>query len=121
MDLAQTRSLIETTLDDAKARDIQAMDVSKISSFTDLMVVATGTSTTHVRSTGDALSQAFKEAGEPPLGVESGPNPDWVLVDLGQAVVHVMTESARAHYQLEKLWEMPPQRTGEKVDPTELL
>lgn len=108
MTIDQIESLIVTSLEDAKARDIQVLDVSKVSSFTDRMVVATGTSTTHARSTGSAVAQAFKEAGEPPLGVEAGPEPDWVLIDLGVAVVHVMTESARAHYQLEKLWDIKP-------------
>lgn len=109
MDLQQTEALIVEALENSKARDIRVMDVSKQCTFTDLMVVATGTSSTHVKSTGLALAQAFKDAGEPPMGTEAGPDPDWVLVDLGNAIVHVMTESARAHYQLEKLWEMAPQ------------
>lgn len=106
MDLKKTETLIVSALEDSKARDIQVIDVSGVSSFTDLMVIATGTSTTHVKSTGNSVSQAFKDAGEPPLGMEAGPDPDWVLIDLGNAIVHVMTESARAHYQLEKLWDI---------------
>jgi ribosome-associated protein len=109
MDLQQMESLIVSTLDDSKARDIQVIDVTGISSFADLMVVATGTSTTHVRALGSHLEQAFKEAGEPPLGVEGGPQPDWVLVDLGNAIVHIMTEGARAHYAIEKLWDIKEQ------------
>lgn len=108
MNAEQIESLVVSSLEDAKARDIQVLDVSHLCSFTDKMVIATGTSTTHVRSTGNAVAQAFKDAGEPPMGVEAGPEPDWVLVDLGSAVVHVMTESARAHYQLEKLWDIKP-------------
>ena len=118
MDLQQIEDLIVSTLEDSKAREIQVMDVSQVSSFTDRMVIATGTSTTHVRSTGSAVAQAFKDAGEPPMGVESGPEPDWLLVDLGNAVVHVMTESARAHYQLEKLWELKPS-TSEATEEVE--
>lgn len=106
MDLEQIEQLIVTALDDGKGRDIKVIDIAGISSFADLMVVATGTSTTHVRSLGEAVALAFKEAGEPPLGVEAGPQPDWVLVDLGNAIVHVMTEGARAHYALEKLWDV---------------
>lgn len=105
MDIKAVENLIVKTLEDSKARDIQVLDVTELCTFTDLMVVATGTSTAHVRSTGQAVAQAFKDAGEPPMGVEAGPEPDWVLVDIGNAVVHVMTESARAHYQLEKLWQ----------------
>lgn len=107
MNIDAIEQLTTQTLEDSKARDIQVLDVSELCSFTDRMIIATGTSTTHVRSSGNAVAQAFKEAGEPPMGVESGPEPDWLLVDLGNAVVHVMTESARAHYQLEKLWQHP--------------
>lgn len=115
MNAEQIESLVVSALEDAKARDIQVMDVSELCSFTDKMIVATGTSTTHVRSTGSAVAQAFKDAGEPPLGVEAGPEPDWVLVDLGAAIVHVMTESARAHYQLEKLWNIKPGSVEQSV------
>jgi len=114
MELDQIKSLIVETLEDSKARDIQVMDVEGVSSFADLMVVATGTSTTHVKSTGNAVAQAFKDQDMPPLGVEAGPQPDWVLVDLGEAIVHVMTEAARAHYSLEKLWDVKSQT--EKAD-----
>lgn len=106
MELEEKQNLIVETLEDSKARDIQVIDIAGVSSFADLMVVATGTSTTHVRSTGNAVAQAFKDAGFPPLGVEAGPQPDWVLVDLGDTIVHVMTEAARAHYALEKLWDI---------------
>jgi len=106
MDLKAVENLVVTTLEDAKARDIQVIDISKVSNFADQMIVATGTSTTHVKSSGNFVSQAFKDLGEPPLGVEAGPQPDWVLIDLGDTIVHVMTEGARAHYALEKLWDV---------------
>lgn len=109
MSLEQVKELVVTTLEDSKGRDIQVIDIEGVSSFADLMVVCTGTSTTHVRALGSHLEQAFKEAGEPALGVEGGPQPDWVLVDLGDVIVHVMTESARAHYALEKLWDIKSQ------------
>lgn len=114
MELDEIKKRVVETLEDSKARDIQVMDVAGVSSFADLMVVATGTSTTHVKSTGNAVAQAFKEAGMPPLGVESGPQPDWVLIDLGNVVVHVMTEGARAHYALEKLWDIKPSSQSEE-------
>ncbi len=108
MNLQETIDLTVSILDDGKAKDIETLDVAKICSFADAMVIATGTSTTHVKALGNAVAQAFKDAGEPPMGVESGPEPDWLLVDLGDVVVHVMTESARAHYALEKLWSVVP-------------
>ncbi|CAN8141092.1 ribosomal silencing factor RsfS [uncultured Thiomicrorhabdus sp.] len=109
MSLEQVKELAVTTLDDSKGRDIQVIDIEGVSSFADLMIVCTGTSTTHVRAMGGHLEKAFKEAEEPPLGVEGGPQPDWVLVDLGNVIVHIMTEAARAHYALEKLWDIKSQ------------
>lgn len=115
MNMKEVEELIVKTLEDSKARDIQVMDIKGISSFADLMIVATGTSTTHVKALGSHVEQAFKEVGEPPLGVEAGPQPDWVLVDLGNAIVHVMTEGARAHYALEKLWDIKAQTAAEQA------
>lgn len=106
MELEEIKRVVVETLENSKARDIQVMDVTSISTFADLMIVATGTSTTHVRSTGNAVAQKFKELDMPPLGVEASPQPDWVLVDLGDVIVHVLTEAARAHYSLEKLWDV---------------
>jgi len=111
MELEEIKNVIVETLEDSKARDIQVMDVAGVSSFADLMIVATGTSTTHVRSTGNAVAQKLKDLDLPPLGVEAGPQPDWVLVDAGDIIVHVMTEAARAHYSLEKLWDVKPDAT----------
>lgn len=116
MDLKAIEALIVSTLEDVKARDIQVIDVSEVSSFADLMVIATGTSTTHVKALGEHVALAFKDAGEPPLGVEAGPQPDWVLVDLGNTIVHVMTEGARAHYALEKLWDVKANQEAEAVE-----
>lgn len=106
MDLKEVENLAVTTLEDFKARDIQVLDISEVSSFADQMIIATGTSTTHVKAVGQNVALAFKEIGEPALGVEAGPQPDWVLVDLGDTIIHVMTEGARAHYALEKLWDV---------------
>lgn len=106
MNLEQKENLVLEALENGKGRDLKIMDVSETSSFTDRMVLATGTSTTHAKALGAAVEKTFKEAGEPPLGIEAGPEADWILVDLSDVVVHVMTEAARAHYALEKLWEV---------------
>jgi ribosome-associated protein len=106
MDLNQIEKLVVDTLEDGKARDIQVIDVEGVSTFTDRMIVATGTSTTHVRALGSMVDQAFKEVGDPSLGMETGPEPDWVLIDHGNVIIHVMTEKARAYYSIEKLWRM---------------
>lgn len=116
MNVQQIEALVVKTLEDGKARDIQVMNIEGISTFTDRMIVASGTSTTHVKSNGNAVAQAFKDIDEPPLGVETTQDPQWVLIDLGDVVVHVMTESAREHYQLEKLWEKKPERAEVSED-----
>ncbi|HEY9017301.1 ribosome silencing factor [Thiomicrospira sp.] len=120
MDLQQIENIALKALEDGKARDVQVIDVAGISSFTDRMIVATGTSSTHVRSLGSMVDQAFKEAGDPSMGMETGPEPDWVLIDHGNLIVHVMTEKARAYYSIEKLWDMkvetPEAATDEQAD-----
>lgn len=117
MDLEQLKALAVSTLDDGKARDVQAIDVKGLSSFTDCMIVATGTSTAHVRGLGSMVDQAFKEAGDPSMGMESGPEPDWVLIDHGNLIVHVMTEKARAYYSIEKLWDMKAEPADAEAKP----
>lgn len=114
MDVQAIEALAIKTLEDFKARDIQTIDISEISDFADKMIIATGTSTAHVKGVGNNVALAFKDAGFPALGVEAGPQPDWVLIDLGNVIIHVMTESARAHYALEKLWEVKP--SGEATE-----
>lgn len=91
-------------LADRKARDVVAMDVRPLTTITDFMVVAGGTSDRHVRSLAEAVTEAARKLGIRPLGIEGLPAAEWVLVDLGDVVVHVMQPEARAFYQLEKLW-----------------
>jgi len=96
--------LVQAALDDLKASDILAIDVRGKTSIADLMIIATGTSVRHVRSLADNVRQQCKEAGQAPLGVEGDNQSDWVLVDLGDIIVHVMTDEKREFYALEKLW-----------------
>lgn len=111
MNTQQVEELVVSKLEDSKALDIQGLDVTKKCTFTDKMIVATGTSTTHVRSTGSTVEKAFKDIGNPALGVESSQDPEWVLIDLGIVIVHIMTAAAREKYQLEKLWSFEPARS----------
>lgn len=101
------RDLALTALDDAKGQDILALDVTATSSITDWMVLASGTSNRHVKSLVDRLVEAAKDAGCAPLGVEGRELNEWVLVDLGDVVVHVMQVETRAFYDLERLWRAP--------------
>lgn len=108
MELQAKVDLITQTLEDGKGRDLKVIDVEGVSTFTDRMVICTGTSSTHVKALGNGVAQELKDADDAPLGVEAGPDPDWILVDCSDVVVHVMTEAARAHYALEKLWDIKP-------------
>ena len=104
----QTEELLEivkTTLDENKGGDIKVIDVRGRTSVTDYMVLATGTSERHLRALSDHVLDAVKKRDFKPLGVEGKQAGDWVLVDLGDVVVHVMSAQTRAFYQLEKLWE----------------
>jgi ribosome-associated protein len=100
----KTQSWIQDALEDAKARDIAVLDVRKISDFTDYMVIATGTSNRHVQSTADKVVDALRTHGVRTVGVEGGKTGDWVLIDFGDVVAHVMREEIRDFYNLEKLW-----------------
>lgn len=99
-------SLVEAVLDDMKARDVRVIDVRKLTSVTDFMIVATGTSDRHVRSIADRLVERLSAAGCAPLGIEGEEGGEWVLVDLQDVVVHVMLARVRELYKLENLWDM---------------
>ena len=93
-------------LDELKARELRVIDVSTMTSITDYMVIASGTSDRHVRSIADRLLEEVKAAGCSPLGVEGMESGEWVLVDLQDVVVHIMQPKTRDFYKLENLWEM---------------
>ena len=104
-DVAQRlRSLVFGALDDLKAKDIHEIDVRGKSSVTDLLVVVSGTSSRHVKSIAEEVVKQTKRAGLPPIGVEGHRVGEWVLVDLGDIVVHVMLPRTREFYALERLW-----------------
>ena len=109
----QLRDLVTEVLEDMKAIDIQEVDVSGQNPLTDRFVVATGSSTRHVKSMAEKLVLKAKAAGFPPLGVEGEREGEWVLVDLNDVIVHLMLPQTRAFYNLEKLWEASnQQRSG---------
>lgn len=86
------------------AEDVVALDVRQAVSFADTFIVATGRSDRHVRSIGDAIAEALERAGEKPLGVEGYQEGRWLLMDLGDVIVHVFQPDVRRHYDLERLW-----------------
>jgi len=100
--------IITRALEDVKGKDIVQMDVRELSDVMDTLVIATGTSSRHVKSLASNVVEDAKHQGHQPLGVEGADAGDWVLVDFGDIVVHVMQEETRGFYDLEKLWSMEP-------------
>ena len=96
--------LVATALDDLKATDVSVLDVRHLTTVTDTMIVASGRSDRHVRAIADEVVVQCKREGYRPIGVEGQKVGEWVLVDLGDVVVHVMLPRAREFYNLEKLW-----------------
>ncbi|WXL26649.1 ribosome silencing factor [Ectopseudomonas mendocina] len=92
-------------LEDIKAQDITTIDVRGKTSITDFMVIASGTSSRHVKSLVDNVLEKVKEQGVRPLGSEGLDTGEWALLDLGEVVVHVMLPTARQFYDLERLWQ----------------
>ena len=113
------RKLLEAVtnaLDDGKAEDIKVLDVRKLTSIADFMVVATGRSSRQVKALADRVAEAARKKKVRPLGTEGQQSSEWVLVDLGDVIVHVMQPEPRSFYQIEKLWEAPA-RTRAKAAP----
>jgi ribosome-associated protein len=100
--------LVTDALDDGKAEDIKSFDVSTLTSIADFMVVATGRSSRQVKALAERVADAARKRKVKPLGMEGEQTSEWVLVDLGDVIVHVMQPETRAFYQLEKLWDSVP-------------
>ncbi len=96
--------VVAYSLNDMKAQAIRCINVEKLTAITDYMVIATGTSNTHLKALSDAVSKTVKEAGQEVVGVEGKLQSEWILVDLGNVVVHLMLAPVRALYNLEELW-----------------
>ena len=106
--LTKIAKLAVEALQDLKGVDIKVLDVKPLTPIADFMIVCTGTSNRHVKSLASSVIEKSKHAGHQPSGVEGMEMGEWVLVNLGEVIVHVMQLQARAFYQLEKLWDLPP-------------
>ncbi len=102
------RDQVLESLDERKGRDIVALEVGKVTDITDYMVIASGTSNRHVKALVDQVVEDAKASGTLPMGVEGRETNEWVLVDLGDVLVHVMQEKSRRFYDLERLWSELP-------------
>ena len=108
-DVQACLKVVHEALLDVKAKDILELDVSSISNVADAMVIASGTSTRHIKALADNVAEEARKAGFRPIGVEGERDAEWILIDLGFVVVHVMLPTARKFYDLESLWRATPE------------
>ena len=104
MNIKELSDLVQNSLEDMKAVDIVEIDVVGKSSMTDKLYIATGNSTRHVKSIAENIVIDAKAAKADVIGTEGKGTAEWVLVDLNSVIVHVMLETTREFYALEKLW-----------------
>lgn len=108
MKAKKLRDFVETAVSDMKGQNVVIMDIAKLSSFADYMIVVTGTSSRHVKSIADEVEKRCKEKGVTIKGSEGQNASEWVLIDLGDVIVHVMQAATRKLYDLESLWKLSP-------------
>lgn len=104
MQTSELLTFVLNKIDDMKANDVTQIDVREKSTITDYMIICSGNSKKHVQSIANNVALEAKNSEFPPIGVEGQDSGEWVLVDLGDVVLHVMQEDTREFYQLEKLW-----------------
>ena len=100
----QIQAQVVAAMEDGKAEDIRVLDVRGMTDITDFMIVASGTSDRHVKAVADRVTEALKAQGCRPIGVEGEEEGDWILLDYGDVVAHVMRRATREFYDLERLW-----------------
>lgn len=104
MTTTEIKQLVLSTLDDMKAEKVTELNVADLTDIAETMIIASGTSGRHVRALANGVVSSLKAKDVMPIGVEGEEEASWVLVDLGDIVVHVMQHEAREFYSLEKLW-----------------
>ncbi len=104
MDVRKMQKLVVAALEDIKARDIEVFNVTRLTAMFDRVIVASADSTRQVKALARNVQDKLKESGIDTIGVEGEESGEWVLVDLGTIVVHIMQPAVRAHYNLEELW-----------------
>ena len=108
MESAELKLFVIDKVEDLKAKDVVVLDISERSNIADFMVVCSGTSKTHVKAIAENLVVEAKRANLHINGVEGRESGEWVLVDLGDVILHVMQDKTRDFYELEKLWTEKP-------------
>ena len=117
MDIRKKQLAVLEALEDVKGRDIVVFDVARQTAYFERIVIASGDSSRQVNALANSVQERLKELGARIVGVEGRRNGDWVLVDLGDIVVHVMHPAVRSHYNLEELWGGKEVKTKPKARP----
>lgn len=107
---------IQSAIEDLKGVDITSIDVREMTSIADQMIIATGTSNQHVKALSRNLIEQAKEQGYRPLSSEGEDAADWILVDFGDILVHLMLSDTREFYDLERLWSLTPESRRQDQD-----
>jgi len=115
MRLNKLQKIAVNALEDIKAREIKVLDVRKLTSLYDTLIIASADSNRQVKALAHHVRDKLKEAGAEVIGVEGEEAAEWVLVDCGDIVVHVMQPAVRQHYNLEELWDAAPSRRRAKA------
>jgi ribosome-associated protein len=112
MDLRKLQKICVTALEDIKARDVEVINTTKLTSLFDRIIIASADSTRQVKALARNVHDKVKQAGGEVYGIEGEDSGEWVLVDLGSIVVHVMQPDIRSYYNLEELWQIKPKRAS---------
>jgi len=104
LEVEQLKTFVIDKVEDMKGRDIEILDIRDKSTFADYMIVCAGNSNRHVKSIAQNVAMECRAEGLEPLGIEGNDVGEWSLVDLGNIILHVMTDATRETYQLEQLW-----------------
>jgi len=114
IDLKKLQKAALAALEDVKARDIEVLDVTHLTSMFDRVIIASADSARQLKALSNQVRERTKAAGGRVYGVEGEDGGDWVLIDLGDIVIHIMQPAVRSHYNLEELWDQPKPRRARK-------
>lgn len=116
MDIRKLQKIAVAALEDVKAKDIEVINTTRLTALFDRIIIASGDSNRQVKALARSVHDKIKEAGGDVIGMEGEDGGEWVLVDLGDIVVHVMQPAVRAYYNIEELWMAKPKgRTGARL------
>ncbi|MDR2837276.1 MAG: ribosome silencing factor [Azonexus sp.] len=118
MDIRKLQKIVVNALEDIKGKDIEVINTSKLTSLFDRLVIASGDSNRQVKALARNVQEKVREAGASVISVEGEESGEWVLVDLGDLVVHVMQPTVRRYYNLEELWQVTPTQRRQAAEQT---